>query len=83
MGRVNILLEMSLMSTHMALPRIGHLEQVIHMFGNLKLHPKRKIAFDAVCPSIDERRFKKYNWYNFTAAQEKKYRWTVQNPLGN
>ena len=65
LGRVDILLETSFMSAHMALPRIGHLEQVIHMFGYLKLHPKSKIAFDAAHPSIYERRFKKYDWYNF------------------
>ena len=33
LGRVDILFETSLMSEHLALPRIGHLEQVIHMFG--------------------------------------------------
>ena len=35
------------------------------MFGDLKLHPKRKISFDAAHPSIDERRFKKYDLYDF------------------
>ena len=35
------------------------------MFGYLKLHPKRKISFDAAHPSIDERRVKKYDWYDF------------------
>ena len=41
LGRVDILLETSLMSAHLALPRLGHLEQLIHMFGYLKAHPKR------------------------------------------
>ena len=35
-SRIVILLETSLMSVHLALPRIGHLEQVIHIFGYLK-----------------------------------------------
>ena len=35
------------------------------MYGYLKLHPKMKIAFDAVHPSIDKRRFNKYDWYDF------------------
>ena len=65
LGRVDILLEILLMSAQIALPRIGHLEKVIHMFGYLKLHPKRKIAFDAAHPSIDECRLKKYYWYDF------------------
>ena len=33
LGRVDILLETSLMSSHLALPRLGHLEQLIHIFG--------------------------------------------------
>ena len=65
LGWVNILLETLLMSAHLALPRIGHLDQVVHMFGYLKLNPKRKTEFDAAHPSIDERRSKKYDWYEF------------------
>ena len=65
LGQVDILLETSLMSAHLEFPSIGHLDQVIHMFGYLKLHPKRKISFDAAHPSIDEHRFKKYDWYDF------------------
>jgi hypothetical protein len=42
----DILLEASFMSTYLAIPREVHLQQVYRMFGYLKLHPKRKIAFD-------------------------------------
>ena len=45
-GRLDILLEVSMLSHHLALPREGHLEQALHIFGYLKLHPKRKVAFD-------------------------------------
>ena len=60
-GRIDILLETSFMSVHLALPRIGHLEQVIHIFGYLKQNSKKKIAFDPEHPQIDERRFHKYD----------------------
>ena len=33
LGRVDILLETSLMSTYMAMPREGHLQQLYRMFG--------------------------------------------------
>ena len=36
LGRVDILMETSMMSTHLAMPRQGHLEQVHHIFGYLK-----------------------------------------------
>ena len=35
-GRVDILLEVALLSSHLALPREGHLQQVYHIFGYLK-----------------------------------------------
>lgn len=44
--RVDILLEMSMMSAHLALPREGHLEQVLHIFGYLKCHKKIRLMFD-------------------------------------
>ena len=43
LGRVDILLETAMMSTHLALPRKGHLEQLYHIFGYLKTNPKRKL----------------------------------------
>ena len=56
-GRVYILLEVSLLLPHLALPRIGHLQAVYHMFGYLKQVLKRKLYFDPVSPLISEDRF--------------------------
>lgn len=64
-GRLDILLEVSLLSQYLAAPREGHLEQVFHVFGYLKQNPKRKLAFDPDYPDIDESRFTKYDWYDF------------------
>ena len=83
MSRVDILLETSLISAHLALPRIGHIEKVIHVFWYLKLHPKRKIAFYAAHPSIDERRFKKYDWYDFYRGKKEAIPLDCPEPLGN
>ena len=62
------------MSAHLKLPRIGHLEQVIDT--------KRKIAFDAAHPSIDERRFKKYDWYDFYCGAKEAILLDCPEPLG-
>ena len=64
-GRGDILYETSIVSTHLALLRVGHLEQLFHVFGYLKGKSKRKIDFDPDHPFIDERRFKNHNWYDF------------------
>ena len=70
------------MSAHLALPRIGNLEQVIHMLEYLKLHPKRNIAFDAAHPSIDERRIKNYDWYTFYRGGKEVIPLDCPEPLG-
>ncbi len=64
-GRVDILLEVSMMSAHLALPREGHLEQVIHIFGYLKAHKKFRLMFDSDHPQISTNRFKSYDWFDF------------------
>ena len=64
-GRVDILLEVSLLSPHLALPRIGHLQAVYHIFGYLKQVPKRKLYFHPMSPLISEDRFHKFDWEDF------------------
>ena len=71
LGWVDILMETSMMSTHLAMPRRGHLEQVHHIFGYLKERPKWKLFFDPQHPELDERSFTTYDWYEFyRGAQE-------------
>ena len=69
-GRVDILLEVSLLSQHLALPRQKHLEQVIHIFGYLKQHKKLRLMFDSSQPNISSNRFKKYDWEDFYRGAE-------------
>ena len=65
LGRVDILLETSLMSTYLAMPREGHLEQLLHIVGYLKSHKKMRILFDASYPKVKESWFQGYDWFNF------------------
>jgi len=69
---VDILLEVSLLSQHLALPREGHLEQVLHVLGYLKEHKKMRLLFDSSQPEMDERWFKEYDWYDFYRYAEDK-----------
>jgi hypothetical protein len=64
-GRVDILPEVLILSSCLAMPRAGHLEQALHAFGCLKTHPKRKLAFDPAHPDVDENRFQKCDWEEF------------------
>ena len=45
LGRIDIAMEVSILPSHLALPREGHLQQVYHIFGFLKAKPKRTLAF--------------------------------------
>ena len=82
-SRIDILLETSLISAHLALPRIGHLEQVMHIFGYMKQNSKKKLAFDPEHPQIDERRFQKYGWYDFYRDAKEAIPGDMKKPRGN
>ncbi|KAI2504254.1 Reverse transcriptase (RNA-dependent DNA polymerase) [Fragilaria crotonensis] len=83
LGRVDVLLEVALMSTYMAMPREGHLQQLYRMFGYFKLYPKRKIAFDFQHPKIDERMFKEYDWCDFYRDASEAIPTDMPKPRGN
>ena len=59
--KVNVLLEVSMMYTHLVLPRQGHLEQVIHIFGYLTVHKRLRLLFDLDHPQISSSRIKSYD----------------------
>jgi hypothetical protein len=54
LGRVDILLEVSMLSAYQAAPRQGHLDQLLHIFAFLKKKPKLTLYFDPSLPNIDE-----------------------------
>ena len=83
LGRVDILLETSLMSTHLTLLRWGHLEQLHHIFSYLKMNPKRLLFFDPQHPNIDERAFKKHDWYEFYRDAKERLPSNSPKPHGN
>jgi hypothetical protein len=57
-GRIDIYLEVSLLSQYQANPRLGHLEAIYHVFAYLKRHPDMgRLAYDSKCTDIDERFF--------------------------
>ena len=61
-GRVDILLELSLLSSQLALLCVGHLQAIYRVFGYIKQVPKRKLYFDPRKPIMPEDRFQKFDW---------------------
>ena len=62
LGRVDICLECSMMSSCLALPRVGHLEQVLYIFGYLKQHHNAELVFDPTYPEIGMDAFQRREW---------------------
>ena len=83
LGRIDIAMETSMLSSHLALPRDGHLQAVYHIFGYLKGKPKRTLAFDPSHPDIDETRFKECDWRDFYRVARECVPGDAPEPRGN
>ena len=65
LGRIDIACEVSMMSSHTAMPREGHLNHVLYIFSYLKQHHNSRLVLDPTYPEVDMTAFKKYNWKQF------------------
>ena len=57
LGRIDICLEVSMMSSHLALPREGHLDQVLRIFAYLGQHHNAELVYDPSDPVVNENEF--------------------------
>jgi hypothetical protein len=62
LGRVDICLEVSMMSSHLAMPREGHLTQVLQVFSYLKKYHNTEMVFDPSDPVVDGSSFERKDW---------------------
>ena len=54
-----------MVSSHMTMPREGHLEAVLHVFEFLRQHYNSRMAFEPTYPVIDMNDFKECKWKDF------------------
>ena len=54
-----------MMSSHLALPREGYLDQVFHIFMYLKKHHNSALVFDPSYPDVNIDTFPKHDWTKF------------------
>ena len=85
LGKVDILHELSLLSQYQASPRIGHLEQALHIFAYLEKKPKLTLYLDPEVPRIDYADFKarpnEFREYYRDAEEQMPHR--MPRPRGN
>jgi hypothetical protein len=81
--RIHIYSEVSLRSQHLALPRVGHLEVVCHVFAYLNKDEKLSIIFDPTDPVPVAPTQAKPNWSSFYDNLEEELPLRMPEPLGN
>ena len=60
--RVNICIEISIISSHLVLPREKYLKQVLYIFVYLSKYYNTEIVFDTSDPEINKSDFEKQDW---------------------
>jgi hypothetical protein len=65
LGRLDIIVPVSMLSRYLAQAREGHLDQVFHIFAYLKSHDRSTLVFDDTRPFIDDRWFVRRDWSEF------------------
>jgi hypothetical protein len=59
LGRIDIITEVSMLASHLALPRRGHLDAVFAVYAFLKRKHNSTMVFDPTYPKVNEGDFKK------------------------
>ena len=65
LGRIDIITEVSMLTSQLALPREGHLEAVLHIFGYLKGHHNAWMVFDLTYPTPDMPMLQEHHLFDF------------------
>ena len=58
MGRMDIITEVSMLSSYVAMPREGHFNQVLHIFAYLKSHSNARLVLDPSYPEVPDEDFR-------------------------
>ena len=70
------------MSSYVAMPREGHLQQVYHIFSYIKSHHNARLVLDPSYPDINTDDFVKRNWKEFYGETTEARPPNAPRPLG-
>jgi hypothetical protein len=82
LGRLDITTEVSMLSSHNALPRKGHLDAVFCIFSYLKTKTNARLVLDPTYAPIDYDEFQKQNWAKFYGDAVEHLPTNAPAPLG-
>ncbi len=65
LGCIDIATEASMLSSHSAIPREGHIDAALHIMAYLGLHHNSCFCMDPTYPNIDTDQFPVIDWKEF------------------
>lgn len=83
LGRVDIHLHVTLLSSFMMQPREGRLNKVLHFFSCLKYHSNSIMVFDHIPVNWDEHSFPKHDWSTFYHDAKEELPHNMPEPWGS
>jgi hypothetical protein len=82
LGRIDIVTEVSLLSSHLAYPCKGHLETALHIVSYLSQKHNTRLIFDPTYPKINMGQSPQNNWTKFYGNVEEAIPVDMPEPLG-
>jgi hypothetical protein len=82
LGHIDIATEVSMLSSYLACPREGHLENALRVMGYLQLKHNSRLIFDPTYPDIDQTAFPSFEWTEFYGNVEEAIPPDMPPPLG-
>jgi hypothetical protein len=82
LGRMDITTEVSMLSSHNALPRKGHLNAIFRIYSYLKTKTNARLVLDPTYADIDYDSFQKQNWEEFYGDAKEHTPANAPPPLG-
>jgi hypothetical protein len=83
LGRIDIIVPVSLLSHYMVSPREGHLQQVYHIFAYLKQFNRSMIVFDDSEPNFSDTNFYTCDWSSQYPEASEQIPTNMPEPLGH
>jgi hypothetical protein len=71
-----------MLSSYLACPCEGHLENALHVMGYLRLKHNSPLIFDPTYPDINQTAFPSYDWTEFYGNMDKALPPDMPSPLG-
>jgi hypothetical protein len=82
LGRLDIYINVALLSSYLTAPRQGHLEAIYCIYGYLKSHMRSTMVFDDAYINWNEKDFTSYDWTDFYGNVQEEIPKNAPQPRG-